>query len=858
MSEFYKPKNHESEMDSKEYKPKETQKPKFYEDYSKKESPPKQPRTLEEAEDEKPPLVSEVLNKLYDFYDDYIQAPISKIDTRNNFSKLKKWMEHYQESMRGGKADFKFNFRPIKIKELCTEVHLRHRMNWPIFPDKWQLLLEILGLEQAHPVLIMGVISSIADFKTECKPTPDYEVLIKTLRNLGNKGWWVISIDNIEKYASAFEVNELPTEEGKRLVKSEIDRLIGQQNYKDAATMISAFTMHRNYDLKNLVDNMVKRELVDEATKFLGNDSDLARVAINAMNPRKHSKNARELIKRFSFNPYDFPKVVEAQTFLAVRSLVSRLGWMIAEEKVMTYTRLEKEVLVEVLAKDKLYSEALGVAQRYNLTLPRNLQYEIRNKHGLKAISNKLLLVDEFAPTEVYLENLKAETYLNMQDFGFKLDDVMFINKIDKQFEEVSKKLMAAKTVGVDAEFSSDLIGYATTTIAILQLATPDLAVIIDFIALKNNDILYEFCLKFFGSKEIEKIGHTFTSDIKCLKSTFQDKPMEFENIINIDEGFIEGKQKMGLAAIVKKVYSKEFSKYNQQSNWDRRPLRKSQIHYAALDAVATLNVFLKIQKDQAPQFELMHSETYSTNSHASESSERKKEIIVQHEHLLEEYKKKKEFKFLLDGMLKKLALNIRNIGHDAVYADDALKPAEIVQLAEKEDRIILTRDKKLIACKKSKPLIRIKSSDPYMQLKQLITLLGIKIAKEDLLSRCVKCNTKGLEPIDFKEAQESLKWENGENNSITDFLKCGACQQICWEGGAYDRSKKMFARLINSHELEEPMQEELCEEDEDEASPVADGDSPHSKIKENIVQAEKNVIEEGVLEEIEEMLKYE
>lgn len=214
---------------------------------------------------------------------------------------------------------------------------------------------------------------------------------------------------------------------------------------------------------------------------------------------------------------------------------------MLAEEKAMS--RLEKETLVEVLYKNKMYSEALGVAQRNNLNVPRNFQNEIRNKPGLKPIPNKVLQIDDFLPTEVYLENAKKETYLTMHDLGFKYEDVIFLNKVDKTFEHVTSRLLNAKTVGVDAEFSSDLIGYAPSTIAILQLATEDLAVIIDFIALRNDDSLYDFCVKFFGSSDIEKVGHTFTSDIKCLKTTFQDKPMDFANIINIDQAFKDGNQ---------------------------------------------------------------------------------------------------------------------------------------------------------------------------------------------------------------------------------------------------------------------------------------------------------------------------
>lgn len=812
----------------------------FVEDYVKKEKPAEM--VIGEEEEDKPPQVSQLLNKLKEFYEEYIVSPISKQTTQKSVLELKGWLDKYASNVKGGKTDIKFNMRPPKIKEICNNIHLHYQANWKIFPQKWQLLLEVMGLNQVHPVLLVSVFQSINDFKAVMKSSDEYTDLIKLLRGLGGQGWWVISIDNIQRYATAFEVTQLPTEEDKKLVHSEIDRLISKQVYPDAAVMIQAFNMYKDFNCDNLTRVLAAKDYVEEAIRFLGDDPSLARIAIKAMNANKHASKARELIRKFNFDPNDFEHIVRAQTFLAVRSLVKRLGWMLSEEIVSSYGQLEKAVLVDVLIRDKLFSEALGVAQRYGIRLPGRLSEEFRNAPKMVPKVNTLMIKDDFGPSEVYLEGADETKYLHMSYFGFKESDVIFLNKEGPLFDETTTKLLSAKTVGVDAEFSSDLIGYKQSTIATLQLATTDIVVIIDFLALENNDKLYDFCCKFFSDSNIEKIGHTFTSDVKCLRSTFKDRPMEFANVINIDNVFVEGNRKFGLAQIVKKVYDKEFSKYNQQSNWKRRPLRRSQIHYGALDAVATLNILLQVRKDGSPLVENIEAENYEAKPTGASESPSKKDIVVQHPELLEEYKQKKDFRFLVDGMLKKLAHNLRNIGLDAVFAEESMKPKQVVELAHSEDRIILTRDRKLMDCKKEKPLIRIQHTDPFMQVKQIIDLLNIQVTKASLLSRCVKCNAKDLKVLSFEEAQKTLQWENQDACQVDEFWQCNQCQQIYWEGGTFDRAKKMFSRLINSGEAG---QEEISEKS-----------SPEARREQEIKDAETESVEESALQEVEGMME--
>jgi ribonuclease D len=52
------------------------------------------------------------------------------------------------------------------------------------------------------------------------------------------------------------------------------------------------------------------------------------------------------------------------------------------------------------------------------------------------------------------------------------------------------------------------------------------------------------------------------------------------------------------LSFLCLKFLNRRLSKYEQRSNWNRRPLRKAQIHYAALDAFACVLIYEKLHPE--------------------------------------------------------------------------------------------------------------------------------------------------------------------------------------------------------------------------------------------------------------------
>ena len=89
-------------------------------------------------------------------------------------------------------------------------------------------------------------------------------------------------------------------------------------------------------------------------------------------------------------------------------------------------------------------------------------------------------------------------------------------------------------------------------------------------------------------------IGHSCIGDLKVIHSLVgtNRKVKKIADIQNIFKE--EGKAKSGLKDIVKRVYGKAFSKYEQCSGWANRPLRRAQMHYAALDAFVLIKLYKK------------------------------------------------------------------------------------------------------------------------------------------------------------------------------------------------------------------------------------------------------------------------
>jgi uncharacterized protein with PIN domain len=150
--------------------------------------------------------------------------------------------------------------------------------------------------------------------------------------------------------------------------------------------------------------------------------------------------------------------------------------------------------------------------------------------------------------------------------------------------------------------------------------------------------------------------------------------------------------------------------------------------------------------------------------------------------------------RFFCDDNLGRLAKWLRTLGHDTRFQLD-IEDGELVSLALKEDRIILSRDTRLSRFKIKDRYLLIQSEKPLEQLKQVVDHLKLKIDKDLLFSRCPVCN-QVLQKVEKGKIRDRLYpyvYQTQDN-----FVYCSVCDRIYWPATHVERmTRKLSERGI-------------------------------------------------------------
>jgi len=147
--------------------------------------------------------------------------------------------------------------------------------------------------------------------------------------------------------------------------------------------------------------------------------------------------------------------------------------------------------------------------------------------------------------------------------------------------------------------------------------------------------------------------------------------------------------------------------------------------------------------------------------------------------------------RFLLDGHLGRLAAFLRMLGFDAQY-DNRFGDEELTELAYRDKRILLTRDRGLLKRKKIENGCCLLSLNPREQLLQVARRYGLK-KYFNPFTRCMACNGE-LRTVSKQEVLCELEPKTKLFYNL--FMRCQDCKKIYWAGSHHDRMQLLIKWL--------------------------------------------------------------
>ena len=156
------------------------------------------------------------------------------------------------------------------------------------------------------------------------------------------------------------------------------------------------------------------------------------------------------------------------------------------------------------------------------------------------------------------------------------------------------------------------------------------------------------------------------------------------------------------------------------------------------------------------------------------------------------------EQKFITDRMLGTLTRYLRFMGYDTTSTNgmqegDKKEDTILLAIAQKEDRLLLTRDAEL-ARRGNTSALFVRSDDVMEQVQQLIDQHLVK--RRLTMSRCSLCNTE-LREANTCEIENTANAPKDWRN--LSFFWCRHCEKLYWNGS---HGKQLEQRV--KHELRE------------------------------------------------------
>jgi uncharacterized protein with PIN domain len=147
--------------------------------------------------------------------------------------------------------------------------------------------------------------------------------------------------------------------------------------------------------------------------------------------------------------------------------------------------------------------------------------------------------------------------------------------------------------------------------------------------------------------------------------------------------------------------------------------------------------------------------------------------------------------KFVADGHLGKLVRDLRLLGIDVAYDRDA-EDRQLINVATSQERVLLTRDRRLLMHAALRHGYYLRSQNPLEQTVEVLRRFDLDSVLAPF-SRCLRCNAL-LEPASKERVIGQLKPLT--KIYYEEFRRCGGCGQVYWSGSHFEKLKKRIEMI--------------------------------------------------------------
>ncbi|KAI4470635.1 5' exonuclease domain-containing protein [Holotrichia oblita] len=467
-------------------------------------------------------------------------------------------------------------------------------------------------------------------------------------------------------------------------------------------------------------------------------------------------------------------------------------GWKeMVQEAVKDDTNLQKELVLHVSTYGDI-SEALMWAHFYNVPKeywPHSVRLLNDNPNNDRHQQANLQIESEDSWDNDEIPQVASYHKLNLSP-----DHIILVDAIT-EFERFLDNMQDVYLVGVDCEWKPTF-GVQKSELALMQIATRNYVYILDVIQLsgKAPHLWQELGNFLFNNCDILKLGFAFTSDtsiiIHSLPHLSFNQNAGFLDVLslwkqieknpNIKLPYEVQSGGPSLSTLVHLCLGRPLDKSDQFSNWEKRPLRQSQLEYAALDAYCLIQVYDVLKSCSETVgfpfddtcYNLMSTTKFKKKKSKTLSKSKSKDVIkVNPQPPSPHYEPvpADKISFVCDTMLQGLGKSLRRCGIDSAILENNADHKECVRHYQDERRYILTRGQifnMLMGYVPAGHCFNVQSDDIDEQLKLVLDYFNINVTKDHVFSRCQGCNSNSFIKL-AKSTMNALAIESRKTRQI-------------------------------------------------------------------------------------------